>query len=98
MADFAAESPADFSADFLADFSADFSADFLADFSADFLADFSADFLADFSANCRRIFLAKVSKRCKTKDLSDFPQKIPKRSPHKFSLVVVHCYSLGAQV
>ena len=98
MAYFAADFPADFLADFPADFSADFPADFLVDFSADFSADFAADFSVDFAWNCRRIFLRKVPKPCKTMGLSDFLNRIPEKFPHKFSLVVVHGCSLGAQV
>ena len=71
---------------------------FFSGFSADFSADFAADFSVDFAWNRWRIFLIKVPKPCKTKIMSDFIQRIPKKFPHKFSLVAVQCCSLGAQV
>ena len=93
----------------MVEFVADFAADFLAGFPVHLLADFRQMFRRIVQRVFRRIFpwnllgigggfLEKVPKPCKTKDLRDFLQKVPKKFPHKFSLVVVHCCSLGTQV
>ena len=78
--------------------STDFSADFLADFSADFSPDFSADFAVDFSVDLawdrRWIFLKKVRKPCKTKDLSDLLQIPAQILPGCGSLLFSGCAGL----
>ena len=71
---------------------------FFGGFSADFSADISADFSADFRRILRRPFSVDFPNPVKQSTREIFSPKSPRKSPHKFSLVVVHSCSVGAQV